>query len=77
MTADIRPEPLAELADEYVGLAERVAYLCEKHRAHHERQFAEKVLDLLYKAADKADPKLREAYESIIRTVKSLGGLEP
>lgn len=71
------PEPLSdELVRLLPHLDERVGQLVEHHRARLERRFAERLLGLLREAADAADPTLRPAYESMIRLVRSAGGVE-
>ncbi len=71
------PEPLSdELVRLLPHLDERVGQLVQHHRSRLERQFAEKLLGLLYEAADRADPALRPAYLSMIAIVRKAGGVE-
>lgn len=70
------PEVL-QLPDEVMGLAERVAELCDGHRSHYEKRFAEKVLDVLYGLHDRTESsEARELCASAIRVVKAMGGLD-
>jgi hypothetical protein len=69
-------EPLT-LPDPVMDLAERVAELCDGHRAHYEARFAEKLLDVLRGLHERTESgEARELCASVMRVVKAMGGLD-